>query len=129
MYSKSLALFIDQVGSVTVKKPASPATLHASRGITHETLTGTNMKTTSVLARAGLVLLLLTSPALCSTSSPVKVSLRTSCPSPPFLLELMYGLSQTATLRLTPHIVLQRNNLVRRTWLMPSPTGGRLDEL
>ncbi|KAF8268079.1 UDP-glucose:Glycoprotein glucosyltransferase-domain-containing protein [Lactarius quietus] len=46
------------------------------------------MRTSSVLARASLVLSLLPS-VLCSSSPPVKVSLRTSWPSPPFLLELI----------------------------------------
>jgi hypothetical protein len=53
-----------------------------------------HMRATSILARAGLVLSLLTFPALSASSSPpVKVSQRTSWPSPPFLLKLMYGFS------------------------------------
>ncbi|KAN0127772.1 hypothetical protein V8E53_014432, partial [Lactarius tabidus] len=52
------------------------------------------MRATSILARAGLVLSLLTFPALSASSSPpVKVSQRTSWPSPPFLLKLIETIS------------------------------------
>ncbi|KAH8978341.1 UDP-glucose:glycoprotein glucosyltransferase-domain-containing protein [Lactarius akahatsu] len=52
------------------------------------------MRTSSVSVRASLVLSLLSSAILCSGSSPpVKVSLRTSWPSPPFLLELIETIS------------------------------------
>jgi hypothetical protein len=69
--------------------------VHAFTWHLYFTLTGTNMRTTSVIARAGLVLSLLTSPVISlSTPPPVKVSLRTSWPSPPFLLEHMYGFLQ-----------------------------------
>ena len=48
------------------------------------------MKSSAIL-RAGFVLISVVSGVQCITDSPpVKVSLRTSWPSPPFLLELMY---------------------------------------